>query len=92
MIAKESEISQNVSMSTQNNRKKPKSKAAREKLGNRPFSTVAEYNVFKEDIQKSVIKQLEFARAMEEYTALPEYEFFKKKIRAGYALCVWREW
>ncbi len=62
---------------------KRKSKAAIDKLGGRPFKTIGEYNLFKEEIHRSVLKQLEIARAMEEYTKLTDYKFFRENFSKG---------
>ena len=69
-------------MSTKTKQKK-RSRAAREKLEGLPFSTISEQKEFREKVRRKVVRQLETAKALEELTKHPEYQFFRKKFEQG---------
>ena len=62
---------------------KQKSNSAKDKLKNQPFRTVAEKKEFVDKIKRDTLARLETAKAMEEFTAEPEYAFYKDKFRKG---------
>lgn len=62
---------------------KRKSKAVIEKLGDVPFKTISEQKEFRDKIRLQVLKQLETAKAIEELTKQPEYNFFREKFEKG---------
>ena len=62
---------------------KQRSNSAKKKLKQQPFRTLSEKKEFIEKIRREVLGRLETARAMEEFTAQKEYQFFKQKFEKG---------
>ena len=62
---------------------KKRSRAAREKLGDLPFNSISEQKEFRDKVRRKVIRQLETAKAIEEFTKHPEYRFFREKFEKG---------
>lgn len=63
--------------------KKQKSNSAKAKLKNQPFRTVTEKKEFADKIRRDVLGRLEYAKAMEEFTNEPEYQFYKDRFKKG---------
>ena len=62
---------------------KQRNSSAKQKLKQEPFRTPSEKKEFVEKIRREVLGRLEIARAMEEFTAQKEYQFFKQKFEKG---------